>query len=147
MTTIKFNDYGKFLLRKRMLFDLIIEEARKGYTELEYDDQYDQKKHEANFPIYFKSACERTINELTVDMSVQVLKELLRDFGGYNALKRVDTIPKKDITKHDRLVYAIRHVLLSGMLNIFDNFTVERVSGACQCHKKLSECVVPSLNK
>lgn len=145
--TIKFNDYGRFLLRKRMLFDLIIEKARMDYTEAEYDDADDQEKHEAMFPIYFKNSCEKSINELTVEMPVQVLKELLRDFGGYSALRRVETIPKKDITKHDRLVYAIRHVLLSGILNIFDTFTVERVSGACQCGKKHSECVVPSLNK
>lgn len=144
--TIKFNNYGRFLLRKRMLFDLIIEKAREDYTEREYYDETSEA-HEAMFPIYFKDACERSINELTVDMSVQVLKELLRDFGGYSALRGVETIPKKNITKHDRLVYAIRHVLLSGMINIFDTFTVERVSGACQCGKKHSECVVPSLNK
>jgi hypothetical protein len=133
--TFKFNDYGKFLLRKRMLFDLIIERARKTYIDTEYDDD-DREKHEANFPTYFKDACKKVIDELSVDMSVQVLKELLRDFGGYSALKQVKTIPKKDITKHDRLVYAIRHILFNGMINIFDNFTVERASGACTCGRK-----------
>lgn len=145
--TFKFNDYGRFLLRKRMLFDLIIERARRTYTDTEYDDADDQEKHEANFPTYFKYSCKTVIDELSVDMSVQVLKELLRDFGGYSALRQVKTLPKKDITKHDRLVYTIRHILMSGMINIFDNFTVERASGACTCGRKHSQCVIPTLNK
>ena len=94
-STFNFNDYGRFLLKKRMLFDLIIEGARRTYTDGEYDDADDREKHEANFPTYFKDSCKIVIDELSVDMPIHLLKELLRDFGGYSALQRVKTIPKK----------------------------------------------------